>query len=165
MARRNEVLGIDAGPTRLRPAHSTETIERTDDGPAESTPPVARRSHAAVNRTRTALRQVLTALRGSLRHLAWILAFTLPALVLWWHVWTGHPTSTLTCACGDPAQEVWFIAWPAWALWHAANPFFSSAVNVPFGANLLSNTSGTLSVWCSAPSPGSGGRWRPPMWR
>ena len=144
MARRNEVLGIDAGPTRLRPAHSTETIERTDDGPAESTPPVARRSHAAVNRTRTALRQVLTALRGSLRHLAWILAFTLPALVLWWHVWTGHPTSTLTCACGDPAQEVWFMAWPAWALWHAANPFFSSAVNVPFGANLLSNTSGTL---------------------
>jgi hypothetical protein len=79
-----------------------------------------------------------------LRHLVWILAFTLPALVLWWHVWTGHPTSTLTCACGDPAQEVWFIAWPAWALWHAANPFFSSAVNVPFGANLLSNTSGTL---------------------
>jgi hypothetical protein len=79
-----------------------------------------------------------------LRHLAWILAFTLPSLVLWWLVWTGHPTSTLTCACGDPAQEVWFIAWPAWALWHAANPFFSSAVNVPHGANLLSNTSGTL---------------------
>ena len=64
--------------------------------------------------------------------------------MLWWHVWTGHPTSTLTCACGDPAQEVWFVAWPAWALWHAANPFFSSAVNVPYGANLLSNTSGTL---------------------
>jgi hypothetical protein len=64
--------------------------------------------------------------------------------VLWWHVWTGHPTSTLTCGCGDPAQEVWFIAWPAWALWHGANPFFSNAVNVPHGANLLSNTSGTL---------------------
>ena len=152
MARRNEVLGSDAGPVRLRPAHSSETIETaaiesaTDgraagesaaDGPGEPLPPVVPRPHVVVGRS-------LTALRGALRHLAWIVAFTLPALVLWWHVWTGHPTSTLTCACGDPAQEVWFIAWPAWALWHAANPFFSGAVNVPNGANLLSNTSGTL---------------------
>ena len=159
MARRNEVLGIDAGPTRLRPAHSTKTTERaatetteratteraatesatTDNGedePGES-PPVVPRPHVVVGR-------ILTALRRSLRHLAWMLAFTVPALVLWWHVWTGHPTSTLTCACGDPAQEVWFIAWPAWALWHGANLFFSNAVNVPNGANLLSNTAGTL---------------------
>jgi len=50
----------------------------------------------------------------------------------------------LTCACGDPAQEVWFMAWPAWALAHLSNLFFSGAVNAPFGANLLSNTSGTL---------------------
>ena len=128
---------MDAGPTHLRPAHATETIERAEDVPAESTPPAVPRSRAAVSQT-------LTILRRSLGHLVWILAFTLPSLVLWWHVWTGHPTSTLTCACGDPAQEVWFIAWPAWALWHAANPFFSSAVNVPYGANLLSNTSGTL---------------------
>jgi hypothetical protein len=68
----------------------------------------------------------------------------LPAVVLWWHVWTGHPSSTLTCPCGDPAQEVWFMAWPAWAISHLANVFFSGAVNVPHGANLLSNTSGTL---------------------
>src|SRR5580698_1186870 len=78
------------------------------------------------------------------RHGLMILLFSLPSIVLWWHVWTGHPSSTLTCACGDPAQEVWFIAWPAWALLHSANLFFSGAVNVPFGANLLSNTSGTL---------------------
>jgi dolichyl-phosphate beta-glucosyltransferase len=36
------------------------------------------------------------------------------------------------------------MAWPAWAIPHAANVFFSGAVNVPHGANLLSNTSGTL---------------------
>ena len=89
-------------------------------------------------------RGLARAVRGLLFHLACIVVFTLPAIVLWWHVWSGSPTSTLTCACGDPAQEVWFIAWPAWALWHAANPFFSGAVNVPHGANLLSNTSGTL---------------------
>ena len=89
----------------------------------------------------TATTRVLSAIG---RHLLWIVLFTLPAMVLWWHVWTGHPASTLTCPCGDPAQEVWFMAWPSWAVAHASNPFFSGAVNVPHGANLLSNTAGTL---------------------
>jgi dolichyl-phosphate beta-glucosyltransferase len=77
-------------------------------------------------------------------HLGVIALFTVPAVVLWWHVWSGHPANTLTCGCGDPVQEVWFIAWPAWAIAHLHNPFFSNVVNVPHGANLLSNTSGTL---------------------
>ncbi len=77
-------------------------------------------------------------------HFGAIVLFTVPAVILWWHVWSGHPANTLTCACGDPAQEVWFVAWPAWAIAHVGNPFFSNAVNVPDGANLLSNTSGTL---------------------
>jgi len=77
-------------------------------------------------------------------HLGVIAAFAVPALVLWWDVWSGHPSTTLTCGCGDPAQQVWFTAWPAWAIAHLHNPFFSGAVNVPFGANMLSNTSGTL---------------------
>ena len=77
-------------------------------------------------------------------HLGAIALFSLPAVALWWHVWSGHPSSTLTCGCGDPAQEVWFMAWPAWAIAHLHNLFFSGAVNVPHGANLLSNTSGTL---------------------
>jgi hypothetical protein len=78
------------------------------------------------------------------RHVLWIALFTLPSVVLWWHVWTGHPSAMLTCPCGDPAQEVWFMAWPAWAIGHLANIFFSGSVNVPYGANLLSNTSGPL---------------------
>ncbi|MGP0032629.1 MAG: hypothetical protein ACLPVF_19270, partial [Acidimicrobiales bacterium] len=98
--------------------------------------PVVRGSDAA-SRLATLSREVL-------RHVGVILLFSVPAVVLWWHVWSGHPSSTLTCGCGDPAQEVWFIAWPASALWHLANPFFSGAVNVPYGANLLTNTSGTL---------------------
>ncbi len=36
------------------------------------------------------------------------------------------------------------MTWPAWAMTHFANLFFSGVVNVPHGANLLSNTSGTL---------------------
>ena len=77
-------------------------------------------------------------------HLLALACFTVPAILLWWHVWSGHPSSVLTCGCGDPAQEVWFMAWPAWAIVHAHSVFFSGAVNVPHGANLLSNTSGPL---------------------
>ena len=36
------------------------------------------------------------------------------------------------------------MAWPAWAITHGHSLFFSGAVNVPHGANLLSNTSGPL---------------------
>ena len=36
------------------------------------------------------------------------------------------------------------MAWPAWAITHLHSLLFSGAVNVPDGANLLSNTSGTL---------------------
>lgn len=77
-------------------------------------------------------------------HLGVLALFTVPAVLLWWRVWSGHPANMLTCACGDPAQQVWFMAYPAWAIAHLHNPFFSSVVNVPHGANLLSNTSGTL---------------------
>jgi hypothetical protein len=77
-------------------------------------------------------------------HVVALACFTVPAVLLWWHVWSGHPSAVLTCGCGDPAQEVWFVAWPAWAIAHLHSPVFSGAVNVPDGANLLSNTSGTL---------------------
>ena len=77
-------------------------------------------------------------------HAVALACFIVPAVVLWWHVWSGHPSAALTCGCGDPAQEVWFMAWPAWAIAHLHSLLFSGAVNVPAGANLLSNTSGTL---------------------
>ena len=131
--------GGDAGLTLLLPEYPTGEPQDLAEPPWTAEPSAARVS----GRTGTGARMTRV-VRRTLFHLTCIAAFTLPAIVLWWHVWSGSPTSTLTCACGDPAQEVWFIAWPAWALWHAANPFFSSAVNVPHGANLLSNTSGTL---------------------
>ena len=77
-------------------------------------------------------------------HLLALACFTVPAVILWWHVWSGHPSAALTCGCGDPAQEVWFVAWPAWAITHLHSILFSNVVNVPHGANLLSNTSGPL---------------------
>jgi hypothetical protein len=107
----------------------------------DTLPAVVRPANTTPRRVRN---RILRSLRRLGRHALWILLFTLPAVLLWWHVWTGHPSSTLTCPCGDPAQEVWFMAWPAWAIAHLHDPFFSGVVNVPHGANLMSNTSGTL---------------------
>lgn len=80
-------------------------------------------------------------LRRAGTHVLVILGFAVPAVVLYWHAWDGHLASTLTCACGDPGQTVWFVAWPAYALAHGLDPFFSGAVQAPYGANLLANAS------------------------
>lgn len=60
---------------------------------------------------------------------------------VWWHVWTGDPAHVTTCGCGDSSLFTWFLAWPAYALRHGMNPFFSPAMFHPAGVNLLSNTS------------------------
>lgn len=60
---------------------------------------------------------------------------------LWWHVWTGHPSAAATCGCGDPAVFMWFMEWPAYAISHGLNPFYSAAVFHPVGTDLLSTTS------------------------
>jgi len=63
------------------------------------------------------------------------------AVVVWWNVWSRHPTSTTTCGCGDSALFLWFFAWPAHAISHGLDPFFSTAMSHPSGVNLLDNTS------------------------
>jgi hypothetical protein len=62
------------------------------------------------------------------------------AVLLWWNVWTSHPTSTTTCGCGDSSLFTWFLAWPAYAISHGLNPLYSTAMFHPTGVNLLSNT-------------------------
>ena len=74
---------------------------------------------------------------------AWILAaagYLSLAVVLFWHVWSTHPTSTTTCGCGDTSLFTWFLAWPAYAADHGASFLFSTALFHPTGVNLLSNT-------------------------
>lgn len=78
------------------------------------------------------------------RHVGIILAFTVPSIIIWWHVWSSSPTTTVSCPCLDSGQEIWFIGWPAYALSHATLPFFSSALWSPGGVNLLNNTSAPL---------------------
>jgi hypothetical protein len=62
------------------------------------------------------------------------------SVALWWNVWSTHPTSVTTCGCGDSSLFTWFIEWPAYALSHGLNPFYSSYLFHPGGVNLLSNT-------------------------
>jgi hypothetical protein len=63
------------------------------------------------------------------------------SVVLWWNVWTGHPTTVTTCGCGDTSLFTWFLEWPAYALAHGHNLFYSTALFHPGGIDVLSNTS------------------------
>jgi hypothetical protein len=64
------------------------------------------------------------------------------AVAMWWHVWAGgHPASTMTCACGDPASFAWFLEWPAYAISHGHSLFLATSDQVPAGLNMLDNTS------------------------
>ena len=63
--------------------------------------------------------------------------------VLWWHAWSAGATTHTLCGCGDPALFLWFFQWPATALQHGQNPFYSSAMFHPHGINLLAQTSVT----------------------
>ncbi len=71
---------------------------------------------------------------------AGLLYFALSAF-LWIHAWADGATTHTLCGCGDPALFLWFFQWPATALAHGQNPFFSTAMFHPEGINLLSQTS------------------------
>jgi hypothetical protein len=76
-------------------------------------------------------------------HAAVVAGLLVLSVLAWWHVWiTGHPTSTITCQCGDVSQAVWFQSWTPWALLHGHNPMLSNAIFAgQGGANMLVNTS------------------------
>ena len=59
------------------------------------------------------------------------------SVLLWAHVWTGHPTTVTTCGCGDASPTIWFNFWPAYAISHGLDPLFSTAVGYPTGISLI----------------------------
>ncbi len=63
------------------------------------------------------------------------------SVLVWWGAWSTHPTSVTTCGCGDTSLFLWFLEWPAYAMAHGHNPFYSTALFHPQGIDLLSNTS------------------------
>jgi hypothetical protein len=68
-----------------------------------------------------------------------VVAYLAASFGIWWSVWSGHPTTTYLCGCGDPGQYLWFFAAPAQALLHGHSPFFSGADYHPGGVNMLDN--------------------------
>ena len=55
------------------------------------------------------------------------------------------------------AQEVWFLAWPAYALAHGLNPLFSDFAAYPRGINLMASTSMPLLGLLSTPVSATAG--------
>jgi hypothetical protein len=62
--------------------------------------------------------------------------YVILAVLAFWHVWHGHPTSDMQLG-GDQWRNVWFLAWVPFALGHGLDPLFSGYANVPTGVNLL----------------------------
>jgi hypothetical protein len=110
------ITGVDAGPS----AATVGTGAVDDSGPSE-----------AGSASTHSWRGVVVAAGG----------YLLVSIVVWWSVWTSHPTSTTTCGCGDTSLFTWFLDWPAYAAAHGLNPLYSTAMHVPYGVNLLANTS------------------------
>jgi hypothetical protein len=75
------------------------------------------------------------------------------SLCLWSRVWiTGNPTNLMTCACSDPAQQLWWLEWLPQALLHGHNPFYSDALFSRFGGiSAMSNTSWMLPALALSP--------------
>ena len=57
--------------------------------------------------------------------------YILLSLGVWWHVWTDHPATTTTCGCSDSSLFQWFLAWPAYAISHGLDPWYSIAHVLP----------------------------------
>jgi hypothetical protein len=72
---------------------------------------------------------------------AGVVLFAVLAIVVCGNGLPWSSTSMPVSAGGDGAQEVWFLAWPAYALSHGLNPFFTSYAAYPRGIDLLSSTS------------------------
>jgi hypothetical protein len=68
-------------------------------------------------------------------------SYLLIAVVLWWNAWARGASTHTLCGCGDPALFLWFFQWPATAVAHLHNPFYSTALFHPGGINLLAQTS------------------------
>ena len=84
-------------------------------------------------------------------HLAVVGVFTIPAVFLWWSAWSGGAASTVRCDCLDPGQQIWFTAWPAYALAHGLDPFSTTWLWPSHGVNLLDNASAPLAGIVLAP--------------
>ena len=111
--------------------------------------PVLPRRDDAPRRARSKLAEHAPSRRGGRGGGTWMtlvaagLLYLALGFALWVHAWAEGATTHTLCGCGDPALFLWFFQWPATALAHGQNPFFSTALFHPGGINLLAQTSVT----------------------
>ena len=67
------------------------------------------------------------------------LSFLALAVICYWHAWSSNVTQ-VSFQLGDQFLNMWYLTWTPFALLHGHDPFFSTFVNYPHGANLLTNT-------------------------
>jgi hypothetical protein len=79
------------------------------------------------------------------------LIFCLLALVAYFPSFPGNSGRLPSGGTADIGLSVWFLRWTPFAIAHGLNPFFSSWINVPFGANLAQNTPMPLLGLITAP--------------
>jgi hypothetical protein len=77
--------------------------------------------------------------------------YLLLACLAYWPVGPLDTRHLPGCACGDPQQQAWFLAWIPFALGHGANPFFTTYIHLPAGANLAIDTAMPLLGLLGAP--------------
>lgn len=73
------------------------------------------------------------------------------SIAAYWPVGPFDRSRVPTCACWDVTYSIWFIGWTAHAVAHGLNPFFSMAVNYPFGANIAANPSSPILEFLTTP--------------
>lgn len=78
-------------------------------------------------------------------------AYGLVAVVAYRQVLFSGNARLPICACGDQAQETWFLRWPLFAVTHGLDPFVTTWINYPKGTNLVLNTSMPLLGFVSSP--------------
>ena len=124
-------------PTHTSPPIGVGAV--TADGPPMQSAASANR--AATHRGKLSTSYGQTASRGRVARVRpYLIAgstYLLLSVLMWIHVWSGHPSSVTTCGCGDTSATIWYTAWPAYAMAHGLNPFYSTAIGYPNGVNLV----------------------------
>jgi hypothetical protein len=78
--------------------------------------------------------------------------YLIPSFAATWTVWTSHPTTVgMGGQVSTTTQGEWYMRWFPWAIAHGHDPLITHWINVPFGVNLVDNTSTALLAMVAIP--------------
>ncbi|MCU1490075.1 MAG: hypothetical protein JWM85_1480 [Acidimicrobiaceae bacterium] len=80
-----------------------------------------------------------------------VVVYAVLALFAYLPTWPGDPNRIIGGVGGDAVQDTWFLDWVPWAVLHSHNPFLTTRMYYPVGANLAINTEMPLLGLITAP--------------